>query len=228
MMDSHLNINKVKVAVGISNNVVDTTTFTRLATLTPTEIGWNEFEVELSGYTGTGNRITIMQTSTSTTAFTSYIDSLVVDTISSCDRPATVTVDNATAYGADLTWTDPSEAGTYIVRWSDGITVDSAIVSWNSFPEQTSFVVEYDSVPFSAGNGSYSVITTDTSYIITGLTAGVTYYVIVRGECNGDTSLASSFNFTTMASYPATVPYLCDFEQPGVNGWDLLNGNEDN
>lgn len=161
------NINKVKVAVGISNNVVDTTTFTRLATLTPTEIGWNEFEVELSGYTGTGNRITIMQTSTSTTAFTSYIDSLVVDTISSCDRPATVTVDNATAYGADLTWTDPSEAGTYIVRWSDGITVDSAIV------------------------------TGETSYTLTNLVPSTNYSVDIRSICWGTPTNARATSFAT-------------------------------
>lgn len=161
------NINKVKVAVGVSNTVADTTTFTRLATLTPAEIGWNEFEVELSGYTGTGNRITIMQTSTGTTAITSYIDSLVVDTISSCNRPATVAVSEVSAYGATLTWTDPSEAGYYIVRWSDGTNTDSATVS-----------------------GA-------TTYTLTSLTPSTNYTVDVRSICWGNPTAARTQSFAT-------------------------------
>lgn len=161
------NINKVKVAVGVSNTVADTTTFTRLATLTPAEIGWNEFEVELSGYTGTGNRITIMQTSTGTTAITSYIDSLVVDTISSCNRPATVAVSEVSAYGATLTWTDPSEAGSYIVRWSDGTNTDSATVS-----------------------GA-------TTYTLTSLTPSTNYTVDVRSICWGNPTAARTQSFAT-------------------------------
>lgn len=161
------NISKVKVVVGVSDSVADTTTFTRLATLTPTEIGWNEFEVELSGYTGTGNRITIMQTSTGTTAITSYIDSMVVDTVSSCNRPATFTVDTVTAYGADLTWTDPSEAGTYIVRWSDGTNVDSATV------------------------------TGETTYALTNLSPSTNYTVDIRSICWGNPTDSRTTSFAT-------------------------------
>lgn len=164
---STTNMNKVRIAVGVSENVADTTTFTRLATLTPSVIGWNEFEVELSSYTGTGNRITIMQTSTGTTAITSYIDSVVVDTISSCNRPATFEVANISANSADLSWTDPSNAGAYILRWSNGTTTDSVTV------------------------------TNDTSYVLSGLTPSTAYTVDIRSICWGEPTNARSLSFTT-------------------------------
>lgn len=164
---STTNMNKVRIAIGVSENVADTTTFTRLATLTPSVIGWNEFEVELSSYTGTGSRITIMQTSTGTTAITSYIDSLVVDTISSCNRPATFEANNISANSADLTWTDPSNAGTYILCWSDGVTTDSVTV------------------------------TNDSSYVLSGLTPSTTYTVDIRSICWGAPTNARSLSFTT-------------------------------
>ena len=161
------NINKVRIAVGISEDVTDTTTFTRLATLTPSVVGWNEFEVEFSGYTGNGNRITIMQASTGTTAFTSYIDSVVVDTISSCNRPATFEVADITAYGATFTWTDPSNAGSYILRWSDGTTTDSVFV------------------------------TNDTTYELNGLMPSTTYTVDIRSICWGEPTNARTLSFAT-------------------------------
>ncbi|MDD6185846.1 MAG: choice-of-anchor J domain-containing protein [Bacteroidales bacterium] len=161
------NINKVRIAVGISEDISDTTTFTRLATLVPTEIGWNEFEVEFDSYNGTGNRITIMQSSIGTTAITSYIDSVVVDTISSCNRPATFEVSDVTAYGANLTWTDPSDADSYIVRWSDGATADSVTV------------------------------TADTTYELTGLTPSTTYTVDIRSICWGEPTNARTLTFAT-------------------------------
>ena len=164
---STTNINKVRIAVGISENVTDTTTFTRLATLTPSVVGWNEFEVEFSGYTGTGNRITIMQTSTGTTAITSYIDSLVVDTISSCNRPATFEVSDITAYGATLTWTDPSNADAYIIHWSDGSSTDSVTV------------------------------TGETTYELTSLTPSSNYTVDIRSICWGEPTNARTLSFAT-------------------------------
>ena len=164
---STTNINKVRIAVGVSESVTDTTTFTRLATLTPSEIGWNEFEVELSAYTGSGNRITIMQASTGTTAITSYIDSLVVDTISSCNRPASVAVTEVSAHGATIIWTDPSEAGSYIVRLSDGSNTDSVTV--------------IDA----------------TTYEFTGLTPSTNYTVDVRSICWGAPTAARSTSFAT-------------------------------
>ena len=164
---STININKVRVAVGISEDVTDTTTFTRLATFVPTEIGWNEFEVEFSGYTGIGNRITIMQTSTGTTAITSYIDSLVVDTISSCNRPTAFEVSGITANSATLTWTDPSNAGSYIIRWNDGATTNSVIVA------------------------------NDTTYELYGLTPSTNYSVDIRSICWGEPTNARTLSFAT-------------------------------
>ena len=164
---STMNMNKMRLAVGISETVSDTTTFTRLATFIPTSSDWTEYEVDFSGYTGTGNRITIMQTSTGTTAITSYIDSVVVDTISSCNRPATFEVADITAYGATFTWTDPSNAGSYILRWSDGTTTDSVFV------------------------------TNDTTYELNGLMPSTTYTVDIRSICWGEPTNARTLSFAT-------------------------------
>lgn len=161
------NQSRVRIVVGISETVADTSTFTRLATFTPTNSSWNEYEVDFSGYTGTGTRITIMQTSTSTTAFTSYLDSLVVDTVSSCNRPTDFVVSNVTANTADLAWTDPSTADSYIISWSDGTSTDSITV------------------------------TNDTAYTLTGLTPSTTYTVDIRSICWGTPTNARSLSFTT-------------------------------
>ena len=164
---STMNMNKMRLAVGISETVSDTTTFTRLATFIPTSTDWTEYEVEFSGYTGTGNRITIMQTSTGTTAITSYIDSLMVDTISSCNRPTTFEVTNITANSAELSWTDPSNAGSYIIRWNDGSNTDSVIVA------------------------------NDTVYELYGLIPSTTYTVDIRSICWGEPTNARTLSFTT-------------------------------
>ena len=161
------NMNKVRIAVGVSDSVSDTATFTRLATLTPSVIGWNDFEVDLSAYTGSGRHITIMQTSTGTTAITSYIDSLVVDTISSCSRPATLVASDVTAYGATITWSDPSQANSYLLRWSDGTTADSVTVS------------------------------NDTTYTLSGLMPSTTYTVELRSICWGQPTNARTTSFVT-------------------------------
>lgn len=161
------NIHKVRVAVGVSSEVDDTTTFTRLATFIPTVIGWNEVEVDLSSYTGMGKRITIMQSSIGTTAITGYIDSLVVDTVSSCSRPATLVANDVTAYGATLEWTDPSLADTYILRWSDGTTTDSVTVS------------------------------DVTTYTLDSLLPSTTYTVDIRSICWGQPTQARTTSFAT-------------------------------
>ena len=108
------------------------------------------------------------------------------------------------------------------------ITVDTAIITWTSGSENTSFVIEYDSVPFTAGSGAHIDYVTGSTYTIAGLSAGVTYHVIVRALCNSDTALAIGMSFTTLAALPATVPYSCDFEATGVNGWDLIQTAQNN
>ncbi|MBP3763482.1 MAG: choice-of-anchor J domain-containing protein [Bacteroidales bacterium] len=125
--------NKLRLLVGVSSATDDTTTFTRVATIIPASNDWEEYEVELNGYAGTGSRITIIQASTASTYITSYIDDVMVDTVSSCNRPATFGVDSITAHEATLTWYDPAHVGDYIVRWTDGTTADSALVSDTSY-----------------------------------------------------------------------------------------------
>ncbi|MCQ2221028.1 MAG: fibronectin type III domain-containing protein, partial [Prevotella sp.] len=109
------------------------------------------------------------------------------------------------------------------------LTVDSAILNWREVGTATSWVVEYDTADFVPGTGmAMSVTAYDTTVVIDGLDTGATYYVYVHADCGGDTSINMSVSFTTLAALPATVPYTCNFEGEGTNGWDLYNGGQTN
>ncbi|MCQ2259905.1 MAG: fibronectin type III domain-containing protein [Bacteroidales bacterium] len=110
------------------------------------------------------------------------------------------------------------------------ILTTSATLTWDGNGSFSSFVLEYDSVDFTPGTGLHNYTSVyDTSYALTGLDSGVVYHAYVRADCSdGDTGLYSHLAFTTLAASPAGLPFICDFEEDGVNGWDLINGSQSN
>ncbi|MBP3739607.1 MAG: fibronectin type III domain-containing protein [Bacteroidales bacterium] len=162
--------NGVRVAVGVSDSAMtDTTTFTRLATFASTQNAWEEFEADLSAYTGNGGRITFVVYGTTSNYVYPYIDDITVDVLSDCRRPSVVEVADLTNTSATISWVDASLAGNYRVTWYDatGTAIDSADV------------------------------TGDTVYTITGLTAGTAYTVGVSSLCNGEYTRVRTVSLTT-------------------------------
>ena len=114
-----------------------------------------------------------------------------------------------------------------------GSSVDWITLTWQETGEATSWVVEYDTVPIPAsqlgqGVAGQEIVSGVPSTTINGLDTATTYYFYVYADCSGDYSSAASLTATTLAALPAEVPYSCDFEQEGPNGWDLINGSQTN
>ncbi|PNQ73821.1 hypothetical protein C1T31_05680 [Hanstruepera neustonica] len=71
------------------------------------------------------------------------------------------------------------------------------------------YIVSLDNTPNTPG-GDITGTTFSTSVTITGLSAGTTYYVFVRGDCNGtDQGLWQSSTFSTGCTTTVSTPTLC-------------------
>ncbi len=116
----------------------------------------------------------------------------------------------------------------HLMAFNIGLT--SADLSWSDMGDGTSWLIEYGDTTFTPGSGDapYTVIATDTFYTLTDLQLGTTYEVYVRAICGSDSSSYVYLTFTTPTSMPATVPFICTFEESGNNGWDLVNGTQAN
>ena len=160
------------------------------------------YTVYFSNYSGSGERMALRVTSTG--SYTLMIDDLSVDYIPNCPNPSNLTLDSVGVDWAALSWTENGSASTW--------------------------VVEYDTVDFLPGSGSDATVLTVQSneYLLSGLDSAQTYYVYVRSDCSGDTSTYVSLSFTTLAGAPASIPFSCDFEQDGANGWNLLVDGQTN
>ena len=96
---------------------------------------------------------------------------------------------------------------------ASNITQTSAEVSWNG--TATGYEVRL--------NGGTPETVSTTSKTFTGLTAGTAYTVEVRSLCGSNNSAWKRIEFYT-SQLPTTLPYTCDFEASGDNGWLLKNG----
>ena len=95
---------------------------------------------------------------------------------------------------------------------ASNITQTSADVSWNG--TASSYQIRL--------NGGTPETVSTTSKTLTGLTAGTAYTVEVRAVCASSQSAWTSIEFYTK-QIPTPLPYSCDFEAAGDNGWLLKN-----
>lgn len=194
-----------EIYVGVSDTIGDTTTFTRIETIVPTDHQWHQYELDFGAYTGTGNRITIIQKNVNgdeeydydydesyySSNTYGYIDDITIDAMSSCVRPATLVVSDVDATHATLTWTDNNGTGDYVVLCSNGdsVTVNGAL-----------------------------------TYTFSNLEPTTNYTVGVRRICGDELSPnARTATFRTL-SVPVTVlPYSTGFEAGEDTGWEYRN-----
>ena len=178
------------LAVGVSTTIADTSTFTRLLTIAPADTSWHEYEVELLGYSGTGNRITFIQYSEdgSYSADYGYIDDIRVEELGDCFRPAAVSVRELAPTSATITWTELNTIGTYQI------------------------VVNGD-------ESTATTVVADTSAIIT-LEANTEYTVSVSTLCNGEYTDARSISFRTPCTPVAheDLPWSQNFDNVEASG----------
>lgn len=99
------------------------------------------------------------------------------------------------------------------------VNASNVVLAWNGAPDAIKYSYELSS------NGSIirrGVITTDTVRL-SGLTSKTQYGISIRAYCSAtDSTAPSQFVFRTIAA-PATIPYVCEFEETAENmNWDYV------
>lgn len=205
-MSSSYDVDYTELVVGVSSSTADTTTFTRLMTIVPVDNQWHEYDLDFSAYTGTGNRITIMQRNIDGDEVYDYygeeyyvysdtygyLDSITVISLGNCSRPATLVVSDVDTTHATLTWTDVNGTGDYVVTCSNGdsVTVSNAL-----------------------------------TYSFSNLLPGTSYTVSVRRLCAGELTNARTATFSTLTMPVTVLPYTTGFEAGDDLQWEFAQGN---
>ena len=128
-----------------------------------------------------------------------YIDDVRLSNVPTCTRPvpSSVVVSDVTTNSVTISWTDNDESHS----------------AWNVYYRATG-TEEYTSVPAS-----------DVSVALTGLEASTQYEVYVTTDCGTEESEATEkVSFMTQL-VEVSIPYSCDFDVAGNNGWALKNGS---
>ena len=113
---------------------------------------------------------------------------------SPCPMVEWVTVENISTNSIDLSWTETG-ADNYIISYRDDFSTQEMTMT-----------------------------TTESNATIQNLSSATTYYIKVKGVCGGAESIASQEITATTQIEVATLPYSCNFEGQGTNGWLIKNG----
>ena len=141
--------------------VMEDSVFIPIQTLLASELtsSFVEYNVSFDGYNGTGSRIAFRIVETGYEGYY-FIDDIVVEEIPSCGHVENIAVDALTSGAAQLSW-NSSSYGTYV-----------------------SAQVEYKLQ--SASDWTVAGTTTDSTYLLTGLSANTAYDVRVKAICSGN------------------------------------------
>jgi PKD repeat protein len=200
--------NPVRMAVGTMSNPSDPSSWVSLGdtVVMNTQYGWVNSVVPLTSVPAGHKYIGLKYVSTST--FVSiFLDNFVYEKIPSCPEPTGVNISS--------------------------ITSNSASVSWTSNSTGTSWQLSYSPTPFANPAAGTKVISTATTYNLTGLLPSTQYGVYVREICSAvDTSNWSIIGvFNTSCPVAFNAPYFTDFSPVGIqqtgalpNCWNVLPG----
>jgi hypothetical protein len=137
-------------------------------------------------------------------------------------------------------WVNNNSVGVQPPAAIDNLSVigtNCSIPSGLSIADMTGQTVTLTWAPVSDNPASYTVsvrqightttteyTTTDTFLTVTGLTPSAAYFCKVRTNCSS--SNHSEWSSDLRILMPATIPYLCDFENANErNAWQTVNGN---
>ena len=162
-----------RLIVGVMDDITDASTFTPVATIYPYQGSastWEERVVNFSNYDGYGTNIAFKNEYTGTSSY-AYIDNLVLDYISECNRPTDVLISNYTSEGALIDWTPAGDENSWeVVAVASGADVNTGT------PETA----------------------TDHPFMLSGLNANTAYDIYVRASCsNGESEWSVKRSFTT-------------------------------
>ena len=180
------------------NNLPTEENATLLTTVTlhSTTTGWEEQEIIFPTELS-GTHYVILK-AVSDYGGNMYVDDLTIKVVPSCMRPeaASVVASDITSNSATISWTDNDESHS----------------AWNVYYREVG-AEDYISVP-----------ATDVSVALTGLDASTQYEVYVTTDCGTEESEATNMVSFSTQMVEVSIPYSCDFDVAGNNGWALKNG----
>ena len=196
------NTNAIDLIVGVvQNEASPNTSFVGVDTITLTTTH-TEYTVSFANYTGTGNRVAFRGVHTGSTAQYIYLDDIVIEQMSECERAYNLTAANATQNSVELGWTDTIGSTSWVVSYK----LDTA-ASWTE--------VTVNSNP----------------YTLTGLTPFSRYEYRVAPICaSGDRAdWSRETKVFRTSQVPAAVPYSYDFEDAAEwQNWTTLTSVNNN
>ena len=171
------------IQVGVMTDPEDVATFQPVATLLPSAINtWEQFEVNLDSYEGTGRYIAF---SVGDGYKEVYIDAIYVDYIPNCPRPHNLQLTDATLTTADIRWVEEEAVG---------------------------YTVEYGPHGFAVGTGTTLNTTEDSIHLtgLTHSTMYDIYVRSHCDSATGPASFV--YSFMTECGTIATLPYMQNFD----------------
>lgn len=186
------------IEVGIMEDPDDLSTFTMLASFSPSQTSttsnqnWEMSDCLTNNYTGTG-RYVAFRIPQSITSYI-YLDDIVVDYIPSCLHVTNLQAGNITANSAEISWTPGSDEQAWVYVYGLEDSVDLATATFIS--------------------------TTSNPITLTGLQANTAYEIYVAADCNeAEPSQFMMFRFRTDCEAIASIPHYTDFDEyGGVSG----------
>ena len=180
--------NGTALQVGVMTNPYSSSTFVPVGnTITLTD-AYLHYEVSLASYTGSGKYVAFRNIDEWETL---YIDDVTLEFLPDCSRPESV--------------------------WAQTIDSSSVTVAWSATESQSSWEVVLGPHGFVPDTAIAETSNTP-SYTFDNLSSNTSYDVYVRTACDGDFSPWSNvMTFLTLNTAPASVPYICGFEDPDEN-----------
>ena len=186
--------------VGVMSNPNVSSTFVPVGNPISLTDGYQHYEVSFAGYSGNGSYIAFKNPDNWQTV---YVDNVTLDLMPDCSRPESV--------------------------WTQAIDSSSATIAWSTLDGQSGWELAFGPQGFNPDTVT-PVVANSPSYTFDNLTANTSYDVYVRTECDGDYSAWSNvMTFLTVSVAPATLPYVCGFEDPVENdAWTFVQDGQVN
>jgi hypothetical protein len=195
-----------QMIVGVMAGPTDTASFTPIDTISNATTGvWTLKEIVLTNYTGYGSYIALKNVAGASSYSYSYVDDFSIFQTPTCANVNGVTLGVASLTSISVNLSTENSDGTngYVVAYDTSSTFDPATAT-------NTITIASDS---------------DLPGIITGLTAGTTYYVAVQRNCGGAWSSISS---VTLPNSAVTLPYNQNFEDTtAVSEWAFTSNTTD-
>lgn len=187
--------------VGMMSDPTNANSFTAITTVQTAGLNtWENKEVLTRNFGNNGRYIAFKVPVGASNML--YIDDVHIDYIPECVHVSNLAVSSIDSASATITWTpgrDESEWDLVIIpTTTDSVDLDTCT----------------------------HLFAYETSYLFEDLTPSTRYTVFVRANCDNSSSSWMSIDFTTTQT-PATLPYVCDFEDP-MHNWVFVNGTGNN